>query len=102
MKKSAPPLKASASLLASLAVAIPARADLNSEVNDMFNDLGAIGNYTAQGIAVSVRGMAVSPARRYTVKAYGIPSSAPSHTVGFHWFIPDRTGQEKGQNPCFS
>ena len=32
-----------------LAAAGSCRADLNSEVNDMFNQLGAIGNYTAPG-----------------------------------------------------
>jgi conjugative transfer pilus assembly protein TraH len=32
-----------------LATAPPGHADLNSEVNDMFNNLGAIGNYTAPG-----------------------------------------------------
>ena len=32
-----------------LAGSLPSRADLNSEVNDMFNNLGAIGNYTAPG-----------------------------------------------------
>jgi conjugative transfer pilus assembly protein TraH len=32
-----------------LGAADPSRADLNSEVNDMFNQLGAIGNYTAPG-----------------------------------------------------
>jgi len=38
-------------LLATALLAAPpsARADLNSEVNDMFNNLGAIGNYTAPG-----------------------------------------------------
>ena len=35
--------------LSLLCTAIPSRADLNSEVNDMFNNLGAIGNYTAPG-----------------------------------------------------
>lgn len=35
--------------LAMLSSTMPARADLNSEVNDMFNNLGAIGNYTAPG-----------------------------------------------------
>ena len=35
--------------LAMLSTARPSRADLNSEVNDMFNNLGAIGNYTAPG-----------------------------------------------------
>lgn len=32
-----------------LTAAMPSRADLNSEVNNMFNNLGAIGNYTAPG-----------------------------------------------------
>lgn len=35
--------------LAMLSTAQTARADLNSEVNDMFANLGAIGNYTAPG-----------------------------------------------------
>ena len=30
-------------------LALPARADLNSEAQQMFNDLGAIGNVTAPG-----------------------------------------------------
>ncbi|WP_406625158.1 conjugal transfer protein TraH [Acidovorax sp. SDU_ACID1] len=39
-----------ATALVVLAVSFPSRAgDLNSEVNDMFNNLGAIGNYTAPG-----------------------------------------------------
>ncbi|CAM3345815.1 conjugal transfer protein TraH [Paracidovorax anthurii] len=38
-----------AACLALLCAAPPSRADLNSEVNDMFNNLGAIGNYTAPG-----------------------------------------------------
>ncbi len=42
--------RAAAALVAVLLAApSPARADLNSEVNDMFNQLGAIGNYTAPG-----------------------------------------------------
>ena len=48
-----PPLwRPSATLLALLLVIspLPLRAgDLNTEVNDMFNNLGAIGNYTAPG-----------------------------------------------------
>ena len=48
-----PPLRRpSAALLALLLVIspLPLRAgDLNTEVNDMFNNLGAIGNYTAPG-----------------------------------------------------
>ncbi len=40
---------AAAVALSLLAVPAPGRADLNSEVNDMFNNLGAIGNYTAPG-----------------------------------------------------
>ncbi|MDR1424968.1 MAG: conjugal transfer protein TraH [Azoarcus sp.] len=82
MKKTSPPLKAIACLLASLAVAIPARADLNSEVNDMFNDLGAIGNYTAPG---AFRGQAYntytggnfmmrSPNKVYQLAAIQFPS----------------------------
>lgn len=35
--------------IALLCTSMPSRADLNSEVNDMFNNLGAIGNYTAPG-----------------------------------------------------
>jgi conjugative transfer pilus assembly protein TraH len=39
-----------AATLSLLAVSQPGRAgDLNAEVNDMFNNLGAIGNYTAPG-----------------------------------------------------
>ena len=38
-----------AAALVVLSATLPARADLNSEVNDMFNNLGAIGNYTAPG-----------------------------------------------------
>ncbi|MCL4181867.1 MAG: conjugal transfer protein TraH [Burkholderiaceae bacterium] len=38
-----------AAALALLCASMPSRADLNSEVNDMFNNLGAIGNYTAPG-----------------------------------------------------
>jgi conjugative transfer pilus assembly protein TraH len=40
-----------AAALAAVLLAAPStgRADLNSEVNDMFNQLGAIGNYTAPG-----------------------------------------------------
>ena len=40
---------ATAVALSLLYTAMPGRADLNSEVNDMFNNLGAIGNYTAPG-----------------------------------------------------
>ena len=40
---------AAAIALSLLCTATPSRADLNSEVNDMFNNLGAIGNYTAPG-----------------------------------------------------
>ncbi|MBS0502091.1 MAG: conjugal transfer protein TraH, partial [Proteobacteria bacterium] len=40
---------AAAVALSLLCAAMPSRADLNSEVNDMFNNLGAIGNYTAPG-----------------------------------------------------
>lgn len=40
---------AAAVALSLLCTAMPSRADLNSEVNDMFNNLGAIGNYTAPG-----------------------------------------------------
>lgn len=38
-----------AAALALLCTAAPTRADLNSEVNDMFDALGAIGNYTSPG-----------------------------------------------------
>ncbi|PZQ01881.1 MAG: conjugal transfer protein TraH [Variovorax paradoxus] len=42
--------RAAAAVLAALIAApSPGRADLNSEVNDMFNQLGAVGNYTAPG-----------------------------------------------------
>ena len=48
-----PPLwRISAALLALLLVISPPplrAGDLNTEVNDMFNNLGAIGNYTAPG-----------------------------------------------------
>ena len=40
---------AAAVALSLLCTVMPSRADLNSEVNDMFNNLGAIGNYTAPG-----------------------------------------------------
>ncbi len=40
---------ATAVVLSLLTTSMPSRADLNSEVNDMFNNLGAIGNYTAPG-----------------------------------------------------
>lgn len=80
MKKTSS-LKAAACLFASLA-AVPARADLNSEVNDMFNDLGAIGNYTAPG---AFRGQAYntytggnfmmrSPNKVYQLAAIQFPS----------------------------
>lgn len=81
MKKTAFSLKAAACLFASFA-AVPARADLNSEVNDMFNDLGAIGNYTAPG---AFRGQAYntytggnfmmrSPNKVYQLAAIQFPS----------------------------
>ncbi len=43
--------KAVAAIVAAamLSATAPARADLNSEVNEMFDSLGAIGNYTAPG-----------------------------------------------------
>ena len=69
--------------LAMLATATPSRADLNSEVNDMFNNLGAIGNYTAPG---AFRGqtyntytggnlMMRSPNRVYQLAAVQFPSA---------------------------
>ena len=69
--------------LAMLSTALPSRADLNSEVNDMFNNLGAIGNYTAPG---AFRGqtyntytggnlMMRSPNRVYQLAAVQFPSA---------------------------
>jgi conjugative transfer pilus assembly protein TraH len=48
-----PHLRRSAAAFLALLLAIPSfqlqAGDLNSEVNNMFNNLGAIGNYTAPG-----------------------------------------------------
>ncbi|QTD43653.1 conjugal transfer protein TraH [Ottowia testudinis] len=53
MPRSAPPARRMIAIALSIAVVItpaPLRAgDLNTEVNNMFNSLGAIGNYTAPG-----------------------------------------------------
>ncbi|MDR0701473.1 MAG: conjugal transfer protein TraH [Azoarcus sp.] len=69
--------------IAMLAVtAAPARADLNAEVSDMFDNLGAIGNYTAPG---AFRGQAYntytggslmmrSPNKTYQLMAIQFPS----------------------------
>ena len=47
------PFRRTAAALMALLLAIPSfelhAGDLNSEVNNMFNNLGAIGNYTAPG-----------------------------------------------------
>ena len=40
---------AAAALLGTVLPGVSLAGDLNSEVNKMFNDLGAIGNYTAPG-----------------------------------------------------
>ena len=87
-----PPLRRpSAALLALLLVIspLPLRAgDLNTEVNDMFNNLGAIGNYTAPG---AFRGqtfntytggnlMMRSPNKVYQLAAIQFPSAIPCLT----------------------
>src|SRR6218665_204865 len=70
-------------LAALTAVPASSRADLNSEVNDMFNQLGAIGNYTAPG---AFRGQAYntytggslmmrSPNKVYQLAAVQFPSA---------------------------
>lgn len=72
-----------AAALALLCTATPSRADLNNEVNDMFNNLGAIGNYTAPG---AFRGQAYntytggslmmrSPNKVYQLAAVQFPSA---------------------------
>ena len=69
--------------LAMLSTGQSARADLNSEVNDMFANLGAIGNYTAPG---AFRGqtyntytggnlMTRSPNKVYQLAAIQFPSA---------------------------
>ncbi|MDE1543948.1 conjugal transfer protein TraH [Dechloromonas agitata] len=82
-----PPIRRTIAIVLSLAVGVttsPLRAgDLNAEVNNMFNNLGAIGNYTAPG---AFRGQAYntytggnlmmrSPNKVYQLAAIQFPSA---------------------------